>query len=223
MKVRQLLILWLVILTSCSSAAPSAPSSLAATASPTGPPAVKIAVLGDSIAAGTGASGFDAIWWVRAQLALRQSRPLVTFTNFAQAGSGVDYLERTARVVDPKDYRIAVVIEGRNDQIDEAAWRPRFSAVVEALEAKSITVVLGTYPPAFVNGAFSEFPRNTVIRAIAEAGHRPLLDFEARWRAAGPTMAAGWYTDQVHANDPGQKIEAEVAIPILEPLIAKGP
>jgi hypothetical protein len=222
-KARHLLIVSLAVFSSCNSAVPAAPSSLAQSASPTGLPAVGIAVLGDSIASGTGASGQDAIWWVRTQVALRKSGPPVTFTNRAQAGSGIDFLERTARAVDGKDYRIAVVIEGRNDPIDDAAWRPRFSAVVDALEAKSITVVLATYPPDFVNGTLTEFPRNGMIRTIALAGHRALMDFEARWRAAGPAIAGAWYTDQVHANDLGQQIEAEVAIPILQPLVAKAP
>jgi hypothetical protein len=171
-----------------------------------------------------GAAGFDAIWWVRAQVDLRKSGPNVTFTDFAKAGSGIDHLEQTAASVD-QAYSIAVVIEGANDKIDDAVWRARFSSVVQALEARSIAVVLATYPPEFVNGTFTEtrVPRNTMTRAIAAAGARSLMDLEARWLTAGPTIAAAWYFDQVHLNNAGQQIQAEVAIPILRPLVAKAP
>ena len=74
--------------------------------------------------------------------------------------------------------------------------------------------MVGTYPPTFRAGAFVPTTRTGVIRTLV-GPKRPLLDFEQRWLQAGPTMAAAWYFDEVHANDAGQAIEAEIALAVV--------
>jgi lysophospholipase L1-like esterase len=200
-------------------------SSCAVPAAPATPPATETALalkpfnvvlLGDSIAAGIGATTDSTLWWIRVQTALRAALPgrTIVFKSSAQAGTGLDDLERTARSVSPLAYQAAVIIEGANDHIDDGAWLTRYAAVISGLEAKGIAVVVGTYPPPLRAGAFVVTGRNGVIRTLA-GPRRPLLDFEQRWLDAGPTMAAPWYSDEVHANDAGQAIEAEIALAVF--------
>jgi lysophospholipase L1-like esterase len=197
-------------------AAPSAPA--------TSPPAqtavalkpFNVVLLGDSIAEGIGATSDSTRWWIRVQKDLRAAVPerAIVFKSSAIAGTGLDDLERTAATVSPLAYQAAVIIEGGNDQIDDGAWLSRYAAVISGLEAKGIVVVVGTYPPALRAGAFAPAGRNTLIRTFA-GPKRPLLDFEQRWRQAGAIAAAPWYSDEVHANDAGQAIEAEIALAVF--------
>lgn len=197
-------------------AAPAAPVIPSATqASPPLKP-FNVVLLGDSIAEGIGATTDSTRWWIRVQNSLRAAVPerSIVFKNAAIAGTGLDDLERTAATASPLAYQVAVIIEGGNDQVDDGAWLSRYGAVISGLEAKGIVVVVGTYPPALRAGAFAPAGRNTLIRPFA-GPKRPLLDFEQRWRQAGPVTAAPWYSDEVHANDAGQAIEAEIALAVF--------
>jgi lysophospholipase L1-like esterase len=199
-------------------------SSCAAPTAPATPPTTQtlalkpfnVVLLGDSIAAGIGATSDSTLWWIRLQKALRAAVPerAIVFKSSAQAGTGLDDLERTVRTVSPLAYQAAVIIEGANDHIDDGPWLSRYAAVISGLEAKGMVVVVGTYPPPLRAGAFVVTGRSGAIRTLA-GPQRPLLDFEQRWLDAGPTMAAPWYSDDVHANDAGQAIEAEVALAVF--------
>jgi lysophospholipase L1-like esterase len=197
-------------------AAPGAPASAPPTQTALALRPFNVVLLGDSIAAGIGATSDSTRWWTRAQTALRAAVPerMIAFKSSAIAGTGLDDLERTAASVSPLAYQAAVIIEGSNDQIDDGAWQSRYTAVISGLEAKGIVVVVGTYPPALRAGAFAPAGRNTLIRTLA-GPKRPLIDFEQRWRQAGPITAAPWYSDDVHANDAGQAIEAEIALAVF--------
>ncbi len=198
---------------------PTGPTSTPSSAQPTSAltPA-HIVVLGDSIAAGDdGRTDITDRWWGLTASAVQRARPdrEVTVKNLALPGSGIVHLERTAAGVDVRDYQIAIIVEGHNDgALLDADWSPRYAAVIQALESRGLVVILGTYPPTFRDGAFEAFPRNTTIRAVA-ANKRPLLDFEARWLAAGPAAAAVWYTDSTHASAAGQIVEADTATTLL--------
>ena len=201
-------------------AAPAAPATPSATQTSVALKPFNVVLLGDSIAQGIGATTDSTRWWIRVQTALRAAVPgrSIVFKNAAIAGTGLDDLERTAATVSPLAYQVAVIIEGGNDQIDDGSWVSRYSAVIKSLEAKGIIVVVGTYPPALRAGAFAAPGRNTLIRTFAGPS-RPLLDFEQRWRQAGPVTAAAWYSDDVHANDAGQAIEAEIALAVFLVLV----
>lgn len=213
------------LLVGCTTTPLAAPAPSATTATSSSPATAKtplhIVVLGDSIAAGY-AGGFDvpARWWRIAADAVQKAHPErdVTVKNLAEPGSGIVHLERTADGVDGRDYQLAIIVEGRNDVIDDAEWAPRYRKVVEGLESKGLVVVVGTFPPTLRDGAFEPFARNTTIKMIA-GPKRPLLDFEARWLAAGPATAKAWYADVVHANGPGQEIEGELATTLLLSLV----
>ena len=193
------------------------------TAAPTPPRPISalrpfhIAVLGDSIASGDdGSTALEDRWWSRAKSAIQSARPDrdVVVTDFGQIASGIENLEQTVAMMDARDYQIAIIIEGRNDYLTEAAWSPRYVRVIQALERQGVLVVVGTYPPALASGALMGFSRNPCIRLMAGTT-RPLLDLEARWMAAGPTVAAGWTSDGLHSSVAGQLIEAEMATALL--------
>ena len=176
-----------------------------------------VAVLGDSIASGDdGSTALEDRWWSRAKTAIQAARPDrdVVMTDFGQIASGIEYLEQAAAKMDARYYQIAIIIEGRNDYLTEAAWSPRYMRVIQALERQGVLVVLGTYPPALASGALVGFSRNPCIRMMAGTT-RPLLDLEARWMAAGPAVAAGWTSDGLHSSVAGQLIEAEMATALL--------
>jgi lysophospholipase L1-like esterase len=196
--------------------APAAPATPSAAQTPVALKPFNVVLLGDSIAQGIGATMESTKWWIRTQTGLRAAVPerSIVLKSSAIAGTGLDDLERTAATVSPLAYQVAVIIEGGNDQIDDGAWISRYSAVISGLESKGLIVVVGTYPPALRAGAFAPPGRNSLIRPFAGA-KRPLLDFEQRWRQAGPTVAAAWYSDDVHANDAGQAIEAEIALAVF--------
>jgi hypothetical protein len=171
-----------------------------------------VVVLGDSIAAGEGATSISARWWMRAQTSLRAALPQrsIVFNSYAMSGTGMDYLERSSSTVNELAYQAAVIIEGRNDDIDDASWMPRYAAVIARLEGKGLLVMIGTYPPDLRAGAFALIARNGAIRTVAGAT-RPVLDFEKRWLQASPAEAAPWYSGDGHPSDAGQAVEAEVA------------
>jgi hypothetical protein len=213
-------------LAGCTTVPAASPAASAAATQASASPSSALApfhiiVLGDSIAAGY-AGGFDIPdrWWRLAASGVQRARPDrdVAVKNLAEPGSGIVHLERTADGVDRRDYQVAVIIEGRNDVLDDIEWLPRFRAVIEKLESRGLVVVLGTYPPTFRDRAFEVFTRNDAIRTVA-GSKRPLLDFEARWLAAGPATAAAWYADVVHANAAGQVIEGEIATMLLLSLV----
>ena len=172
-----------------------------------------VAVLGDSLAAGDfGPPAIEDRWWSRAGVALQAARPDrdVIVSNFGLAGSGIEYVEKTITTLNARDYQVAIVMEGRNDYQSNADWSVRLVKVMQSLERQGLVVMLVTVPPIFSKGDLLSFSRNACIRSITGTT-RPLLDFEARWYAAGPALAATWYTDDVHASLAGQLIEAELA------------
>lgn len=178
---------------------------------------VHVVVLGDSLAAGDdGLTATEDRWWFRATAAINTAQPdrTVVVSNLALRGSGIDYLEQTSASLVTGDHQVAVVVEGRNDALSEAEWSPRFIKVIQGLERLGLIVILGTSPPTLSKGQFVLFSKNACVRSVAGTT-RPLLDFEARWVAAGPAVAGTWYSDAVHASVSGQLIEAEMATTLM--------
>ena len=182
----------------------------------TEPSGLCVLVLGDSIAEGVPVTG-DARWWptLRGLLQRDLADRRIEIDSWAVSGSRVDVLESAATdQPNVATYRIAIVIEGVNDEhsMTAAAWAPRYGAAVTALEAKGLTVIVATPPPSFENGAFGARyePFAAAVRTIA-AGRRPLLDIAARWRADGPAVAGAYYVDLVHQSAAGQALMAALA------------
>ena len=193
---------------------------------PSSLPASKLApfhvvVLGDSLAAGdTGSTIADGDrWWALARTAVQAARPDrdVVFTNFGQMASGIELVEKSVASLNARDYQVAIIMEGRNDYQSEADWSPRLVSVMQTLERQGLVVILAVLPPSITDGKLLGYGRNPCIKSIA--GTRPLIDFEARWFAAGPVVAQVWFADSVHASAAGQVIEAEMTTQLLLTLV----
>lgn len=201
--------------------APNAGSEKPSTLPAAALPAFHVAVLGDSLAAGDfGPPAIEDRWWSRAALAVRAARPDrdVVVSNFGLAGSGIEHVEKTIAALNAREYQVAIVMEGRNDFQTNADWSVRLVKVMQSLERQGVVVMLVTIPPIFSKGELLSFSRNPCIRSIAGTT-RPLIDLETRWYAAGPNVAAAWYTDTVHASLAGQLVEAELASAALLKLV----
>jgi lysophospholipase L1-like esterase len=181
---------------------------------------VCILILGDSIAEGVPLSG-DERWWARMSRLVGAELPgrTIRVSSWAVPGSRVDVLAAAANTQSAiTTYDIAIVIEGVNDEawMPLAEWRSRYQAAIETLEAKGLTVLLGTPPPSFENGAFASRydPTAAAIREVA-GNRRPLVDIAARWKRDGPATASSYYSDLIHQGPAGQQLMAELATPIV--------
>ena len=184
------------------------------------PNSLCILILGDSIADGVPLEG-DRRWWRQLQRDLAAALPnrTIQVDDWAIPGAQISVLESAAR--DQREvgtYDIAIVIEGVNDEhvMGAEAWRPRYEASIESLEAKGLTVIVTAPPPIFENGAFGTRyePFAQAVRDVASRG-RPLLDISSRWRADGPTVAATYYADLIHQSAGGQDVMASMARDIV--------
>ena len=178
-----------------------------------------ILVLGDSLGAGVPLAGEDR-WSASLRRRLEEHFPgrTIVVDNWGVSGSRIDVLESAIRdQPDVGTYDLAIVIEGVNDLFDGsvAAWRPRYAAAIEALEAKGVIVILATPPPESSNGTLNAHYDDlaAAIRGMA-AVHRPVLDLAARWHADG-ARAATYYADAIHQNAVGQALMAELATGIV--------
>jgi hypothetical protein len=221
--IRRSLLVAMLLAGACTSAQPTGnarPTPVprqAGCAVASAPGSLCILILGDSLGAGDPLTGDDR-WWVRLQRALEPNlsgRP-IAIDSWAVAASRIDLLESAARdQPELGTYDIAIVIEGVNDLFDMSVeeWRPRYQATIAALEAKGLTVVVATPPPNFENGTFGTLYDATaaMIREMAVAGRRPLLDIAARWRLAGAARAGTYYADPIHQGPAGQELMASMA------------
>jgi lysophospholipase L1-like esterase len=184
-------------------------------------PALRIVVLGDSIAAGWPLDPPDR-WSDTIQTTLQAARPerCVEVRNVAMVGSRIGYLESSiAAQADLATFQVAIIFEGVNDggitAIDE--WERRYAVAVQALEARGLTVIVATAPPLFVNnefeGTFDELA--AAQRSIAGRSDQPILDIERDWRDRGSEEAAGYYVDIIHPNAAGQAAIAAVAARLI--------
>ena len=210
-------VLTMSVVSACAPASSPAVFTSSPTAGPcpsTGEPTSCILVLGDSIASGEGATGSDR-WPARLEALLRTDFPerVVVVSNLALAGSQVELLERQVAEVPLEPYGVAIVISGVNDTstrtIDQ--WAPRYAAVIEALEDAGLKVVIGTAPPTFEGGAFTNRYAEVAEALRTIAGDRQMLDLGKDWLDLGADTAGDYYDDEIHQNAAGQAVIAEKA------------
>ena len=173
-----------------------------------------ILVLGDSIAAGDGAAPGDR-WPAQLEVLLRQAAPDhdVVVSNWAHGGSEVDLLERRVAELPLDSYKVAIVITGVNDTVNRGVdeWGPRYAAAIDRLEAAGVTVVIGTAPPTFEGGVFTDQFAAVAERLRTIAGDRPMLDIAKEWKDLGVDGAGSYYLDMIHPNAAGQALIAQRA------------
>jgi lysophospholipase L1-like esterase len=182
-----------------------------------------IVVLGDSIASGDGAADDPDRWPARLEALLHEvpERDIVV-SNWAHGGSKIDLLERRVAELPLQSYRVAIVITGVNDTADRTVgeWAPRYAAAISKLEEAGLTVVIGTAPPTYESGVFTDR-----FAAVAEelrkiAGDRPMLDIAKDWQDLGVDTAGPYYIDLIHQNSLGQAAMAEKARSVVESILA---
>ena len=184
-----------------------------------------ILVLGDSIAAGEGAAGFDR-WPGRLQTLLRSDFPErdIVVSNWAQEASQVDLLETRVDELPLEAYEVAIVISGVNDtaarRIDE--WAPRYTAAIEELEGAGVTVVIGTAPPTLEGGVFTDRFERVAEELRVIAGERRMLDIDQAWHDLGVGTAKSYYVDVLHPNVAGQAVIADMARAVVAEIL-EGP
>jgi lysophospholipase L1-like esterase len=201
-------------------ATPAAASPLPAS-SPSLPSAIQtlnIAVFGDSIAAGTNVGEADR-WQTRLQAALATRDPSGVYSvhNFAQANSRIDYTEQQVASFDPKPYRVAILVIGRDDagfvfpDADlVATYRSRLGGIIRALLAKGLAVLIANPPPDLVDGKLIATPVGDFIRKVA--GDR-LVDLENVFLPQ--PNPASLYTDRVQPNAAGQALMSDTFLSAL--------
>lgn len=141
-------------------------------------PGLRLAVIGESTAAGVGAP--DQLEALPRQLALalaqRRQGP-VSWTVSARTGATVGHALRTLRPALPPDQDLVVVVLGVNDTMEitpRRQWRARIRALVEAIQTNHLApdgrVVLTGIPDL---GRFGTLPQP--LRAVL-GGHARALD-----------------------------------------------
>lgn len=205
---------------------PSGAPAADGTYGPPGAPPLRLALLGDSTAAGVGAS--DRAGTVGAQLGeqLAAEGRRVEVHNVSVSGSRIaDLNPQVSRaLLDRPD--LAVILIGANDGIhltSLAAVRTGLAAVVRRLRAAGVAVVVGSCPDLGSADAFLQPLRaltgwrgRQVARVQREAtvtagGH--IVDIGARTGAAFRTDPSTLSTDRFHPSSAGYRLWTAALVP----------
>ena len=177
---------------------------------------MSILVLGDSIAAADPVP-VEGRWSAQLETLWPSESPgfAASVINRAQGGSEVDLLEREAESLQLDQFDIVFVMSGVNDIESRpiAVWRSRYGAVVEQLRQGGVTVVVGTPPPEYINGVYTDryLPIVEALREIAVGG--PILDLDRHWRQM--VEPGAFHLDWIHPNEPAQAVTARLAADIV--------
>lgn len=195
-----------------------------------GTPPVRIAVLGDSLALGTGASRADGGFIFRAFRQLLAERPGSRIDNVAIGGATVaDVLRLEVARLAGVHYDIAVVCVGGNDVV-HGTGAATFARTYRALVARLARTAPGAHivccgvpdvsvSPIF-NGERDRVRREAqaddrAVRSIAAAAGASFADLFAVTRAVrDPERFLG--RDRFHPSDTGYALLASALLPVLE-------
>ena len=173
---------------------------------------LRILILGDSIAAADRIA-VERRWSAQLEALLSSNSPGLpaTVVNRAQGGSEVGLLEKQAAELPLAQFDIVFVISGVNDISAGpiAGWRSRYAAVIGKLRQGGPTVVIGTPPPEFLDGVYTDryLPMVQALREIADGGL--ILDLDRHWR---DTVEPGsFHLDWIHPNANAQAVIARLA------------
>ena len=178
--------------------------------------ALRVLILGDSVAAADRIA-IERRWSARLEGLLSSAMPGlgVSVLNRAQGGSEVDLLETQADELPLDRFDIVFVISGVNDMSARAivAWRSRYAAVVEKLAQADSIVIIGTPPPEYLDGGYTDryLPLVEALREIADGG--PVLDLDRHWRQNVEPGAL--HLDWIHPNDDAQVVMARLAADLV--------
>lgn len=178
-----------------------------------------VVVLGDSLAAGVGASSPEAGFAFRVFSSIATNHPEALLHNFGQSGATTadvlsDQLARFDLVRDPQ---VVIVMVGTNDiiqQVPDGEFRNNWQEIINRIAAPGRTVIILNIPkfattpvvPENLKGVADTetVARNTFIaQTVSEKENIKLLDFyelSARELQPGSNLLS---EDQFHPNDSG--------------------
>jgi lysophospholipase L1-like esterase len=205
----------------------SRPIARAATSSA---PPVQLAVLGDSLAFGTGAGDSSDGFAFRIYRAIEASRPGSEITNAAIGGStAADVLRLQVGRLNERPFKVVILCVGGNDVvrgIPTSAFARQYRRLVAAIRAaapRAALVAVGV-PDVSISPLFADHAK--AVRRLAEADDRAA---HAIVTAAGATYvdlftltlhthdAAGFLSqDRFHPSDSGHAQIAAKALPAVE-------
>jgi lysophospholipase L1-like esterase len=214
--------------TACSD---SRPIARAATSSA---PAVQLAVLGDSLAVGTGAGDSAGGFAFRVYRRIEVARPGSEITNVAISGSTAgDVLRLQVARLRGKHFSVVILCVGGNDVvrgIPTAAFARTYRRLVAAIRAATPTAALVAIgvPDVAISPLFADHAN--AVRRLAQADDRAAQHVIAANRGRyvdlfsvtrGERDAAGFLSeDRFHPSDEGHELIASRTLPIVEAAIA---
>jgi lysophospholipase L1-like esterase len=197
--------------------------------------AVRIAVLGDSLALGTGASRADGGFIFRAFRRLLARRPGSRIDNVAIGGATVaDVLRLETMRLASARYDIAIVCVGGNDVVrgtGAAAFARSYAALLQRIGqlAPGTRIVCCGVPDVSVSPIFngdhdavrrSALRNDRSVRAAAHADGATYLDlFAITHGTRDPERLLG--RDRFHPSDAGYVLLANALLPVLERVAAR--
>lgn len=213
-----------LLFAACTSVRPPGPTS-----TPTQPP-VRITVLGDSLAFGTGASEPTGGFAFRIYEQIARTRPGSEITSVAIGGTTVADVERleVARLRGTKPDLVLLCVGG-NDVVrrtDPARFAASYAAVVAQITrtVPHARLVIFGVPDVSVSPLFADFDASLVgelsrrddraVRAIARHAGASFVDLFALSRQA--RASSGFFSsDQFHPSDAGHERIARLALPTI--------
>jgi lysophospholipase L1-like esterase len=205
----------------------SRPAARAATPSA---PAVQLAVLGDSLAFGTGAGDTSGGFAFRVYRAIDAARPGSEITNAAIGGSTTaDVLRLQVARLRERRFDVVILCVGGNDvvrDVPSAAFARNYGRLVAAVRAAapSAALIAVGVPDVSISPLFADHA--ATVRALAQADDRAArgaavaagaryIDLFALTRRARETP--GFLSqDRFHPSDEGHAQIAALTLPVVE-------
>jgi lysophospholipase L1-like esterase len=225
---RTLTIFALIVGVSLGDRTPAAPSPGSAG------PSVRMTVVGDSLALGTGATDPANAFAFRVYRAVLATRPGSEVTNLAIGGSRVvDVTRLQVAQVDPRTDLVLVVVGG-NDVVRRtplAQFGSAYARLLAALRARAprATIVACGVPDVARSPLFADTFAKTealaraddaAVRRIARASGAAFVDLFTLTRARG-INADFFASDDFHPSDAGYALLASVTEPVVERALAR--
>jgi lysophospholipase L1-like esterase len=186
---------------------------------------LRVTWLGDSTAAGVGASGRDGA--LPRQVAALDTGP-EQLTALAVSGARVSDVVRDQLPHVPPDAEVVLISVGANDVVHLSAigsFRQRYAKLLKALPPKASVVLLGI--PDMGSPTRLDQPLRAivgwrgrafdgVVRALARAHHTGYVDIAGRTGAAFRHQPGRYFfRDHYHPDDAGYRLWAAAVTPVL--------
>lgn len=213
---------------------PSAPAPPAPPVPPAAPTPLRIAVLGDSLALGTGAADPADGLTFRIYRALAADRPGSEITNFAIGGTRASDVRRLeVGSLDPRATDLVLLVVGGNDVVRRtpvATFAREYSSLLTAIRTRvpRATVVAFGVPNVARSPLFADSRAKTealsraddvAVRVAAAANGATFVDL-FRYTHHAATTQEFFSSDDFHPSDAGYARLAAFALPVITHALA---